>query len=60
MGENDLLHFRKKTSKREKAYPKMGENPVKIFKSRGGVPSPKPPRSRRHWEPSMLNWTNHL
>ncbi len=28
---------RKPTPKWEKAYPKMGENSVKIFKSRGGV-----------------------
>jgi len=62
MGENDpkrekmtLSTFgkkpqngRKPTPKWEKAYPKMGENSVKIFKSRGGVPSPKLPRSRRH------------
>ncbi len=32
--ENDLLHFRKQTPKQEKAYPKMGENSVKIFKIR--------------------------
>ncbi len=35
IGENDLLHFWKQTPKREKAYLKMGENSVKIFKSRG-------------------------
>ncbi len=52
IGENDLLHFRKKTSKREKAYPKMGEgipqNGRKFsqnFQKQGEV---YPPRSRRH------------
>jgi hypothetical protein len=41
IGENDLLHFRKQTPKRETAYLKMGENSVRIFKSRG-IPSQAP------------------
>jgi len=40
MGENDLVHFRKQTPKREKAYPKMGENSVKNFQNQGIPPSP--------------------